>query len=236
MYTKINVINSINFIYERLKVKMREFFRDRHLASNPYLNFIEVYGLLLLLWIVMSGIFTVKFIIYGCVSSFLISCFVVGSLRIGGLKSNRTYFILHANYPKLIIYFLWLIKEVVKSAIDVSKIILSPNMKIDPIVVWFKADYDNPTARAILANSITLTPGTVTIDIYDSGVFSVHALNSEFADDLLDGSMQERVAKLYGETIDYKVIDVVTDYDFTEKEVVELTSKRFKRRRKKSNA
>ena len=45
-----------------------------------------------------------------------------------------------------------------------------------------------------------------------------------------------RVAKLYGETIDYKVVDVVTDYDFTEKEVVELTSKRFKRRRKKSNA
>ncbi len=61
----------------------------------------------------MSGIFTVKFIIYGCVS-FLISCFVVGSLRIGGLKSNRTYFILHAH-PKLI-YFLWLIKETVKSA------------------------------------------------------------------------------------------------------------------------
>lgn len=81
-----------------------------------------------------------------------------------------------------------------------------------------------------------MTPGTVTIDIYDSGVFSVHALNSEFADGLLDGSMQMRVAKLYGETIDYKVVDVVTDYDFTEKEVVELTSKRGKRRRKKSNA
>ena len=215
---------------------MRDFFRDRHLASNPYLNFIEVYGLLLLLWIVMSGIFTVKFIIYGCVSSFLISCFVVGSLRIGGLKSNRTYFILHANYPKLIIYFLWLIKEVVKSAIDVSKIILSPNMKIDPIVVWFKADYDNPAARAILANSITLTPGTVTIDIYDSGVFSVHALNRKFADGLLSGDMQKRIAKLYGEEIDYRVVDVVVDPDYTVKEVVELTTKRFKRRRKKKNA
>ncbi len=184
----------------------------------------------------MSGIFTIKFMLYGCISSLLISCFVVGSLRIGGLKSDRTYFILHANYPKLVIYFIWLIKEVIKSAVDVSKIVLSPNMKIEPLVVWFKADYDNPAARAILANSITLTPGTVTIDIYDSGVFSVHALNQEFADGLLTGDMQKRIAKLYGETIDYKVIDVVTDYDFTEKEVVELTSKRFKRRRKKSNA
>ena len=215
---------------------MREFFRDRHLTSNPDLNFFEVFGLLMLLWIVMSGIFTVKFIIYGCVSSFLISCFVVGSLRIGGLKSNRTYFILHANYPKLIIYFLWLIKEVVKSAIDVSKIALSSKMKIEPLVVWFKADYDNPVARAILANSITLTPGTVTIDIYDSGVFSVHALNRDFAEGLLAGDMQKRIAKLYGETIDYKVIDVVTDYDYIEREVVELTSKRFMRRRKNREA
>ena len=215
---------------------MREFFRDRHLTSNPYLNFFEVFGLLMLLWIVMSGIFTVKFLIYGCVSSFLISCFVVGSLRIGGLKSNRTYFILHANYPKLIIYFLWLIKEVVKSAIDVSKIALSSKMKIEPLVLWFKADYDNPAARAILANSITLTPGTVTIDIYDSGVFSVHALNRDFAEGLLAGDMQKRIAKLYGETIDYKVIDVVTDYDYIEREVVELTSKRFMRRRKNRDA
>lgn len=215
---------------------MREFFRDRHLTSNPYLNFLEVFGLLLFLWIVMSGIFTVKFILYGCISSFLISCFVVGSLRIGGLKSNRTYFILHANYPKLIIYFMWLIKEVVKSAADVSKIVLSHNMGLEPHVVWFKADYDNPAARAILANSITLTPGTVTIDIYDSGVFSVHALNRDFSEGLLTGKMQNRIAKLYGETIDYKVIDVVTDYDYREKEVVELTSKRFKRRRKNKDA
>lgn len=215
---------------------MREFFRDRHLTSNPYLNFLEVFGLLLFLWIVMSGIFTVKFILYGCISSFLISCFVVGSLRIGGLKSNRTYFILHANYPKLIIYFMWLIKEIVKSAADVSKIVLSHNMGLEPHVVWFKADYDNPAARAILANSITLTPGTVTIDIYDSGVFSVHALNRDFSKGLMTGEMQNRIAKLYGETIDYKVIDVVTDYDYREKEVVELTSKRFKRRRKNKDA
>ena len=132
---------------------MRDFFRDRHLVSNPYLNFLEVFSLLLLLWIVMSEIFQVKFVLYGCISAFLISCFVIDSLRIGGLKSDRTYFILHANYLKLLIYFLWLIKEVVKSAVDVTGIILTSNDKIDPLVVWFKADYDNPAARAILAKS-----------------------------------------------------------------------------------
>ena len=123
-----------------------------------------------------------------------------------------------------------------KSAVDVTGIILTSNDKIDPLVVWFKADYDNPAARAILANSITLTPGTVTIDIYDSGVFSVHALNRKFADGLLSGDMQKRIAKLYGEEIDYRVVDVVVDPDYTVKEVVELTTKRFKRRRKKKNA
>ena len=48
--------------------------------------------------------------------------------------------------------------------------------------------------------------------------------------------MQKRIAKLYGEEIDYRVVDVVVDPDYTVKEVVELTTKRFKRRRKKKNA
>lgn len=210
---------------------MKDFFRDRHLVSNPYVNFLEVFVLLLFLWIVMSGIFTVKFIAFGCISAFLISIFVVRSLRIGGLKSDKTYFILHANYLKLVSYFLWLIKEIVKNAIAVAGIAISSKNKINPSVIWFKADYDNPAARAILANSITLTPGTVTIDIYDDGIFSVHALNDDFAEGLLEGDMQKRIAKLYSEEIDYRVIEVEIDKSYKTSQIVELANRRFKRRK-----
>ena len=55
----------------------------------------------------------------------------------------------------------------------------------------------------MLANSITLTPGTITIDITEDGVYSVHALTEELREGLLDGSMQAKVAWLYGETRDF---------------------------------
>ena len=75
--------------------------------------------------------------------------------------------------------------------------------KVDPSIAWFRADYDNPAARAMLANSITLTPGTITIDIMEDGTFSVHTLTRELREGLLDGSMQAKVAWLYGESIDF---------------------------------
>ena len=74
--------------------------------------------------------------------------------------------------------------------------------------MWFRANYDNPAARALLANSITLTPGTVTVDILEDGTYSVHALTEESKAGLLDGTMQGKVARLFGETIDFRVLDV----------------------------
>lgn len=74
--------------------------------------------------------------------------------------------------------------------------------------MWFQANYDNPAARALLANSITLTPGTVTVDILEDGTYSVHALTEGAKAGLLDGTMQGKVARLFGETIDFRVLDV----------------------------
>lgn len=79
---------------------------------------------------------------------------------------------------------------------------------LHPQIVWFQANYDNPAARALLANSITLTPGTVTVDILEDGTYSVHALTEGAKEGLLDGTMQGKVARLFGETIDFRVLDV----------------------------
>ena len=125
-----------------------------------------------------------------------------------GVHSDRYYFLIHVNPIRLLIYFLWLLKEIVKSSFSVTWNVYRGKKSLHPQIVWFRANYDNPAARALLANSITLTPGTVTVDILEDGTYSVHALTEGAKESLLDGTMQGKVARLFGETIDFRVLDV----------------------------
>ncbi|MGB5721247.1 MAG: Na+/H+ antiporter subunit E [Woeseiaceae bacterium] len=96
---------------------------------------------------------------------------------------------------RLLGYWLWLVKEVVKSSLDVARIVLSPSLPISPQVVKIKASCARPVDQAILANSITLTPGTLALDVY-KGEIIVHALTKAGADELKRGEMDRRVAAL----------------------------------------
>lgn len=96
---------------------------------------------------------------------------------------------------RLIVYWLWLSKEVFKSSLDVARIILSPSLPISPRVVTIKASSENPVDQATLANSITLTPGTLAVDVHN-GEITVHALTEAGADELMKGEMDRRVLAL----------------------------------------
>ena len=96
---------------------------------------------------------------------------------------------------RLLGYWLWLTKEVVKSSLDVARIVLSPSLPISPEVVRIKASCEHPVDQAILANSITLTPGTLALDVY-KGEIAVHALTKAGADELRKGEMDQRVLAL----------------------------------------
>lgn len=200
------------------------------IQGKRILYFFETFIPLFILWIIMSGIFELKFIGFGLISCVVISLISIKVLILGGLKSNNNYYTLHFNWIKMIVYIAWLIKEIVKSSIDVSKVVLFKRDTLNPHIVWFKADYDHPAARALLANSITLTPGTITIDIYDDGVYSVHALTDSAAEGLLDGTMQQKVAKLYNETIDFKQIPVELDMSLMNKEPARVKNTVYNRR------
>lgn len=182
-----------------------------NIQGKRLLYFFETFIPLFILWIVMSGIFELKFLGFGLISCVVISLISIKVLLLGGLKTNNSYFTFHLNWPKMVVYVIWLIKEIIKSSIDVSKVVLFKRDTLNPHIIWFKADYDHPAARALLANSITLTPGTITIDIFDDGVYSVHALTDSAAEGLLDGTMQQKVARLYNETIDFKPVPVKLD-------------------------
>ena len=95
-------------------------------------------------------------------------------------------------------YLPYLFWEIVKANIDVAKIVLSPKMKISPQTFRTKASQKTVIGQVIYANSITLTPGTITLDARD-GEFLVHALTKDAADGVQAGDMDRRVARLEGD-------------------------------------
>ena len=115
--------------------------------------------------------------------------------------------ILHWVFRRLhFCYSLWLLKELVLANIDVVKATVRPELRIDPKVISFVFRADNPMAKVLLANSITLTPGTVTINVTPEGIYEVHALTDGAAEGLLSGAMPRKVAELFGEKFDFMVL------------------------------
>ena len=96
---------------------------------------------------------------------------------------------------RLLVYLAWLAKEVVRSSLEVSRIVLDPRLPISPTIVDIDATALHPIDRAILGNSITLTPGTLALDVH-RGVIKVHSLTLEGADALMSSGMERRVAAL----------------------------------------
>ena len=92
---------------------------------------------------------------------------------------------------KLIPYSGWLLLEIIKSNLYVAKLILSPSMRISPRVIRVKAGQKSEMGQVLYANSITLTPGTITLDLRD-GKILVHALTQETAAGVLTGDMDRR--------------------------------------------
>ena len=96
---------------------------------------------------------------------------------------------------RLPIYTLWLFKEIIKANIDTAKIIIINNP--DPQNFRVKSTQKTEAGKVTYANSITLTPGTVTT-VLDGDILEVHALSSDMADDVKSGAMDKKVSWLEG--------------------------------------
>ena len=83
----------------------------------------------------------------------------------------------------------------IRSSLEVSRVVLDPRLPISPRIVDIDATALHPVDQAILGNSITLTPGTLALDVHD-GVIKVHSLTREGADALMSSEMDRRVAAL----------------------------------------
>lgn len=114
------------------------------------------------LWIVLTGTFAPEELLFGLVASFTIAYFTYEKFTTLGFNNLA---------PRRVLYFLvyipFFFKEVVKSNIDVAYRVLHPKMPIKPGIVLVKTKLKGDISKLILANSITLTPGTFTLDIID---------------------------------------------------------------------
>jgi len=156
------------------------------------LKSVVLFFVLAVLWLMWSGLYLPLVMGLG-----LASCVLVV------LVVRRLETIDHESVPLhlgwgIVTYWLWLIKEIVVSSLQVTRIILSPQLRISPRMVSVAAIPHGEVARVVLGNSITLTPGTLTTDIDENGVITVHALTRESADGVLSGDMNRRVGRLEG--------------------------------------
>ena len=145
---------------------------------------------LIVLWLLLSGHYTLLLISFGLLSVMLV---VLIALRMDVVDHEGHP--LHLNLRALVIYWCWLLREIIVSNINVCRLIINPSMPISPTVIALRSSQSTDVARVIFANSITLTPGTVTIDV-DGDITEVHALTEEMARSLLEGTMDGRVTAL----------------------------------------
>ena len=118
------------------------------------------------------------------------------------LIARRMNVIDHESHPihlswRSLLYLPWLLWEIAKANIDVALAIIRPAMPIKPALLQLRGSQKSALGQVIYANSITLTPGTVTVELKD-GMFSVHALTPGAAEGLESGEMDRRVTAIEG--------------------------------------
>ena len=147
---------------------------------------------LLSFWLILSGMFEPFLIGAGMLSVVAVVTFM-----------RRMEVIDHEGHPvhlgwRGLIYFPWLIGQIIKSSLSVSRVILTRSMPISPTLGATRASQKTSVGLALFANSITLTPGTISVETGPDEVL-VHALTVEALQDLNSGQMDRRVTRVEGE-------------------------------------
>ena len=142
--------------------------------------------LLFLLWIIWNGKVNAEIILFGAALTALVLLFAVKVLG---------YSLESENSPLFLRYAAVLIKEILKASLAVAGVALSSAGKPDPVIVEFHSGLPSDFQNALLANSITLTPGTFTL-IQEGDRFVVHCLRREYAEGIDDSVFVELLRKV----------------------------------------
>lgn len=154
---------------------------------SPRTRFSMVFAGCLVFWFVLSGHFALLDLALA----------VAAAAGVGWVnRRDETLSDLFLWSPRLLGYMPWLFREIWRANVQVVKVVLDPRLPIDPVVMRVPMRYASDLARTALANSITLTPGTVTLDV-DGETLVVHAITRAGGAELLGGDMARRVGRVF---------------------------------------
>ncbi len=150
--------------------------------------------LFFLVWIIFNGNITVEIVILGLAVAAAVFAFICRFMDYS-LEKEKLF------YQKSILFFCYagvLIAEIVKANLAVVHLVMTSKEAVEPVIVTFRTSLKTETARVILANSITLTPGTITISLEDDEL-TVHCLDKSLAEGMEDSVFVKMLEKMEGE-------------------------------------
>jgi multicomponent Na+:H+ antiporter subunit E len=152
---------------------------------------LSLFAFLLAFWLALSGHYTLFLVAMGIASATLVT-FAAHQMRIIDNEGHPIHLL-----GRALTYFPWLAWEIAKSAWSVTVIILKPALPISPTMTVVRGRQRTSAGLATYANSITLTPGTITVGVHGNEL-TVHALTAAGARNLEEGGMDRRVARFEG--------------------------------------
>jgi multicomponent Na+:H+ antiporter subunit E len=142
---------------------------------------------LFIVWLIFSGQYDLSHVVLG----FILSCGVAW-LNTGYPHSPFHHFPL----GRLVLFFPWLFLRIVESSLHMTKLILKPSLRIEPKLITYRSHLNHQAAVVMLGNSLTLTPGTITVEI-EGNQLIVHAIDEASGEDLTSGRMERKIAWVF---------------------------------------
>jgi len=153
------------------------------------LRLVSIFLTLFGFWLLLSGHYTGFLMMSGILCALGVVLFA-RRMGIADQEGHPVHLIARALFS----YWPWLLKEIVKSALQVAAIILNPRLPISPTMLRVRATQKTDVGRTTFANSITLTPGTISVDVGEDQIL-VHALTRSAALGLAGGEMDRKVTR-----------------------------------------
>lgn len=147
--------------------------------------------LFFLIWVVFNGRLTLEIALFGIAVAGAVFAFICRFMDYS-LQKERSFY---KKLPLFLQYLFCLVKDIIVSNITVSHMILTRKETMEPVLVHVHADLKTETARVMLANSITLTPGTITVAMTEDDLL-VHCLDKSLSEGMEDSTFVRLLQKL----------------------------------------
>ena len=141
-----------------------------------------------ILWLALNGRITMETVVLGAAAAILLDQFM---RRVLDIRVNVRVLTVLRLLPEALLYAVVLVVEIFKANVAIIRLVLAPHIDVEPCLVHMRTKLRSKAARVVLANSITLTPGTITVSLRDDELL-VHALNRDIAGGL-ENSTFERI-------------------------------------------